>query len=197
MNLEKIVVPRPALDLGYESAHRAQCRPPGDLRRRSGVLRPSRRQGRVPRTPRAIATIIARPATQAAALIAPKVPVLPVPIDADAGLEPRPKGGAPSLEFSERVEPRFVTMTAARADFCAARQSKVRSGPPRGVGYADRQVVLARPLHRPLASSFGRPPSPTRNLSVHRPMNDSPEPHVFEEQRNKLRPDSHHDKAEP
>ena len=105
--------------------------------------------------------------------------------------------GAPSLEFSERVEPRFRYNDRGPRRLCAARQSKVRSGPPRGVGYADRQVVLARPLHRPLASSFGRPPSPTRNLSVHRPMNDSPEPHVFEEQRNKLRPDSHHDKAEP
>ena len=159
----------------------ARCRPQGDLRRRSGVLRPSRRQ-RAPLHPsghcddhcplcRSGSGARCAEASRSSGAGRRRLPA-----------RSRARTGAPSLEFSEGVEPRFsgVTVTAAGGGSVPLGQTKVRSGPPRGVGHADRQVVLARRLHRPLASSFGRLPSHARNLSVHRPMNDSPEPHVFE-----------------
>ena len=158
----------------------ARCRPQGDLRRRSGVLRPGRRQGRAPPPLGPLRrSMPALPLRQRRSLRRsfPFCRRRSTPI---AAARSRARTGAPSLEFSEGVEPNSRTVTAAGGGSVPLGQTKVRSGPPRGVGHADRQVVLARRLHRPLASSFGRLPSHARNLSVHRPMNDSPEPHVFE-----------------
>ena len=174
----------------------ARCRPQGDLRRRSGVLRPSRRQGRAP-LPSGHCDDHCPPCRSGSGARCAEASR-----SAGAGrrglpARSRDRTGAPSREFSEGVEPQFsgVTATAARGGFVPLGQSKVRGGPPGGVGYADRQVVLARPLHHPLASSFGRPPSHARPFS-HHPMNDSPEPHVFEQTTEQTKTRFHHDKAE-
>ena len=182
MNLEKTVVPRPALDLGYESAHRrsmpglkatfgdaaAFCVQVDDKR---APLHPSGHCDDQCPPCRSGSGARCAEASRSSGAGRRRLPA-----------RSRGRTEAPSLEFSEGVEPRFsgVTVNAAGGGDVPLGQTKVRNGPPRGVGHANRQVVLTQRLRRPLASSFGRLPSHPRNLSVHRPMNDSPQPHVFE-----------------
>jgi hypothetical protein len=127
----------------------ARCRPQGDLRRRSGVLLPSRRQG-APLHPSGHCDDQCPPC-----LSASRARCAEASRSSGAGrrrlpARSRARTGAPSLEFSEGVEPRFsgVTETRSLRPLCAARTYE---GPERAIKrcWSRRSPSRSRPASTP------------------------------------------------